>query len=51
MDTRGGKLTTGDKEIKFTVFPFFKMKVDDDDARKTKESYFIQKFKPLLNSN
>ena len=22
----------GDKEIKFTVFPFFKMKVDDDGA-------------------
>ena len=40
-----------DKEIKFTVFPFPKMNVDDNGARWTKGSYFIQKFKPLLNSN
>ena len=36
--------------IKFTVFPFYKMTHENDDARRAKEQYFIKKFKPSLNS-
>ena len=36
--------------IKFTVFPFCKMTRENDDARRTKEQYFIKKFKLSLNS-
>ena len=39
------------KEIKFTVFLFYKMITEDDDTRRAKEKYFIKKFKPALNSN
>ena len=34
----------------FTVVPFYVLKNPDDDFRKTKELYFIKKFKPLLNT-
>ena len=39
------------KEMKFTVFPFYKMSVEDDYDRRAKEQYFIEKFKPTLNAN
>ena len=42
---------TKGKEIKFTVFPFYKMSVEDDYDRRAKEQYFIEKFKPTLNAN
>ena len=35
---------------KYFTFPFFKMKTDSIIERKEKEKYFIQKFKPNLNS-
>ena len=38
------------KTIKFTVFPFYKMSEKTDDARRSKEQYFIRQFKPSLNS-
>ena len=37
-------------EYPFLVMPFFKLKDDDTGLRKTTENYFIQKFKPDLNS-
>ena len=39
------------KEMKFTVFPFYKMSVEDDYERRAKKQYFIEKFKPTLNAN
>ena len=38
------------KTIKFTVFHFYKMSGQSDDTRRSKEQYFIRKFKPSLNS-
>ena len=38
------------KTIKFTVFPFYKMSGESDNARRSKERYFKRKFKPSLNS-
>ena len=35
--------------IKFTVFPFYKMSGESNDARRSKEQYFIRKFKPNLS--
>ena len=34
---------------KFMVIPFYKVKNDDEDTRKTMEVHFISKFKPRLN--
>ena len=34
---------------KFTVFPFYQMKVENKTQREAKEQYFIDKFKPELN--
>ena len=34
---------------KFTIFPFYKMKNDDENFRRAKEDYFIELFKPSLN--
>ena len=39
------------KEIKYSVFPFYKMTTADDYTRRAKEEYFIKKFKPALNSS
>ena len=39
------------KEIKFTDFPFYKKTTEDDDTQRSKEEYFIKKFKPTFNSN
>ena len=39
------------KEMKFTVFPFYKMSVEDDYERRAKEQYFIENIKPTLNAN
>ena len=36
--------------IKFTVFPFYKMTHENDNARRAKEQYFIKKNSSLLNS-
>ena len=40
------------KDIKpnFTVFPFYKVFSPSESARKFKEQYFINKFKPVLNT-
>ena len=35
---------------KFHMYPFYKMTTENIDQRKTKESYFIKKYKPELNS-
>ena len=40
-----------DAEIKFKIMPFFKINRDDTLLRKNKESYFIKKFRPELNSS
>ena len=37
-------------EPKYFMFPFYKMKTDSIIDRKEKEKYFIQKYKPELNS-
>ena len=37
------------KTIKFTVLPFYNMSGENNDARRSKEQYFIRKFKPSLN--
>ena len=42
--------TCSDKDPKYFMFPFYKMKCDSILARKEKEKYFINKFKPELNS-
>ena len=34
---------------KFTIMPFYAMKTEQDNIRKCKEAYFIQKFMPELN--
>ena len=34
---------------KFKIFPFYKIKQDDEMERKMKEKLFINKFKPQLN--
>ena len=34
---------------KFMVIPFYKVKRDDEDKRKTMEAHFISKFTPKLN--
>ena len=39
------------KAMKFTVFPFYKMSVEDNYERRAKEQYFVEKFKPTLNAN
>lgn len=36
---------------KYYIFPFYKMHIENSIIRKTKELYFIRKFKPQLNSN
>ena len=33
----------------FKLFPFYKMNTDDENARKAKEAFFINKYKPELN--
>ena len=33
----------------FSIMPFYKVKKDDPNLRKNKESYFIERFKPPLN--
>ena len=56
-NTSGTIYTTGQctrctmctKQIKFTVFPFYKITTEDDDTCRAKEEYFIIKFKPDLN--
>ena len=35
---------------KFTVSPFYKMDTDSQDLRRSKEHYFINKYKPKLNA-
>ena len=35
---------------KFHIYPFYKMTTENTESRKTKENYFIQKYKPQLNS-
>ena len=42
--------TCSDKDPKYFMFPFYKMNCDSILARKEKEKYFINKFKPELNS-
>ena len=37
------------KEPKFSIFPFYKLKNDDVSARLAKERYFIKIFSPKLN--
>ena len=39
------------KDIKFTIFPFHQMKVENVDERTAKEQYFIDRFRPILNAN
>ena len=39
------------KEMKFTVFPFHEISIEDDYERRAKEQHFIEKFKPTLNAN
>ena len=34
---------------KFTIFPFYKVKLDNENLRKAKENFFINIFKPKLN--
>ena len=42
--------TCSDKDPKYFMFPFYKMNCDSILARKEKEKYCINKFKPELNS-
>ena len=37
-------------ELKFQMFPFYKLNSESISARLTKESYFIKCFKPKLNA-
>ena len=39
------------KDIKFTVFPFYKMRVENYDERRVNEQYFIDRFRPNLYAN
>ena len=43
--------TCGKTDLKFLMFPFFKLKSENTSARLEKEKYFIKAFKPKLNSN
>lgn len=40
---------SGQLDVKFKVFPLYKTNTDSITARKLKESYFIELFKPKLN--
>ena len=44
------RVKTSDNDPKYFIFPFFKMNMDSIIARKEKEKYFINEFKPELNS-
>ena len=40
-----------DKDPKYYIFPFYKVKTMDAAVRKMKESYFIDVFQPKLNKH